>query len=59
MAKMGRPFAENPKNVQITIRVTADEKAALDEYSARHDQTMTQTLVSSFKYMLAHEKRKR
>lgn len=55
MAKMGRPKIDNPKSSQLVIRVTPDKRTEIEKYSSDHDQTMTQTLVSAFDYMIAHQ----
>ena len=33
--KMGRPIAENPKNVRVDVRLTKDEVEELDKYCER------------------------
>lgn len=44
MAKMGRP-TENPRNIQMRIRLTADESKMLKETAEALNKTMTDVVV--------------
>lgn len=45
MAKMGRPKVEKPKQNRVSFRLDDVEFERLKAYSAKHDQTITQTLL--------------
>ena len=47
--KMGRPVAENPKNIRLDIRVTEDELRVLDEYCKRKGVKRPQGLRDGIK----------
>lgn len=42
MAKMGRPKIEKVKEKTITIRVTEEEHANINQYAKAHNTTITQ-----------------
>ena len=47
--KRGRPFAEDPKNIRLDIRITKDELKILDEYCKRKDVKRPQGLRDGIK----------
>ena len=47
MSKMGRPYAEKPRNKNVGIRFTDEEHKKLVAYCEKHDQTITQVVVSA------------
>lgn len=55
MARTGRPRLENPRKEGIFIRLTEEEHADIREYAAKHDLTITQTLVEGFKTLKKQE----
>ena len=42
MARMGRPKIDKVKEKTITIRVTEEEHAIINQYAKAHDKTITQ-----------------
>lgn len=52
MAKMGRPFSEDPKQYRITFRMNAADYQKLKDYASEHDLTLTQTIQRSLELLL-------
>jgi len=50
--KRGRPFAENPRNIRLDIRVTKEELQALDEYCKRKNVKRPQGLRDGIKALM-------
>lgn len=48
MGKAGRPAGEHPKTNRITIRLSAEDYAKLEEYNKKHHQTITDTMSEAF-----------
>lgn len=44
MAKMGRPKAESPKKMNVSIRMTEEEYMKLIKYAAKYNLTITEVL---------------
>ena len=55
MAVMGRPKSDNPKNRNVTIRLTEDKHREVMDFAARHDQTITKTLMDGFELLKKQE----
>lgn len=47
MAKMGRPFSEDPKQYRITFRMNAEDYQKLKEYASEHNLTLTEVMQRS------------
>lgn len=52
MGKAGRPAGEHPKTNRITIRLSAEDYAKLEEYNKKHHQTITDTMSEAFHYYM-------
>lgn len=44
MARMGRPKSDNPKSVQLTVRMDAETLRKLDENAAHYNESRTDAL---------------
>lgn len=53
---MGRPKADNPKNVIVKTRIDADTNNRLQAYCKRHGATPTDVLRKGIALVLAQEK---
>ena len=47
--KRGRPYAENPKNVRVDVRLTKEELQMLDEYCIKNEVSRPQGLRDGIK----------
>ena len=56
MARTGRPRLENPRKEGIFIRLTEQEHIDIRAYAAKHNLTITQTLVRGFQALQEQEK---
>lgn len=43
--KMGRPKTEDPKNKIVTLRLTGEQYAQLEDYSKNKSMTRTQVIL--------------
>ena len=55
MAVMGRPKSENPKVKNVTIRLTKEKHREVMDFAARHNQTITKTLMDGFELLKKQE----
>lgn len=55
-SKMGRPKAENPKNVNYTIRLDEKTETRLKEYCERHGISRGEAIRQGIHLLLAQEK---
>lgn len=55
MARTGRPRLDNPRTDGVFIRLTQDEHTDIVEYAAKHNLTITQTLVDGFQILKQKE----
>jgi len=44
VAKMGRPKAESPKKMNVSLRMTKEEYEKLKKYAAEHNLTITEVV---------------
>lgn len=44
MIKMGRPKIDNPKDVQISVRLDAEDAAKLDENARAYNETRVESM---------------
>lgn len=44
MARMGRPKSDNPKSVQLAVRLDAETLRKLDENAAHYNETRVEAL---------------
>lgn len=55
MAKMGRPKIDTPKLKMVGVRLTDKEHEKLKKYAARHNQTITETLLAGIESLYEKE----
>ena len=55
VARTGRPKLATPRKDGIFIRLTEQEHIDIKEYAAKHNLTITQTLVSGFYSLMEKE----
>lgn len=55
--KMGRPKAENPKDIKFSIRLDADTDRRLDEYCEKHGMKRAEAIRKGVHLLLAEKKR--
>lgn len=58
MAVMGRPKSENPKNKNLSVRMTEEEYREILAYSSERGQTITKTLLEGFELLKRRKKSK-
>ena len=58
MAVMGRPKSENPKNKNLSVRMTEEEYREILAYSYERGQTITKTLLEGFELLKRRKKSK-
>ena len=46
--KMGRPLAENPKGIKVTVRFDNQTYSDLEEYCQNNNQSKAETLRQGF-----------
>lgn len=56
MAVMGRPKSENPKNKNLSVRMTEEEYREILAYSSGRGQTITKTLLEGFELLKQKKK---
>lgn len=54
--KMGRPKAENPKDIRFSIRLDADTEAKLQKFCEAHRMTRTEAIRKGIHLLLAEDK---
>ncbi len=55
MAVMGRPKSDNPKNKNVTIRLTQDKYRDVMKFAQEHNQTVSKTLMDGFELLRKQE----
>lgn len=55
MAVMGRPKSDNPKNKNVTIRLTQDKYNEVMRFAEEHSQTVSKTLMDGFELLKKQE----
>jgi len=55
MAKMGRPKTDNAKQKRIGIRISDEQFARLEQYAAKHNQTITQVTLAALDKLLQED----
>lgn len=55
MAKMGRPPAKNPRNQNIFLRLTVDERKEIMEYVSKRGCTVTKLMLDGFEALKEKE----
>ena len=56
MAKMGRPKVDNPCKHVVGVKLRDDEYELLEEYTKRHNLSISQVLRLGFQMQLEQEK---
>lgn len=54
--RTGRPKSENPKNVDIKVRVDNEMNEQLIEYANKHDISRTEVIRAGIKMILESDK---
>lgn len=54
--RTGRPKLNNPKNIDVTVRITAEMNSRLLEYAERHGLTRVEVIRKGIEMVLAKEK---
>ena len=55
MAVMGRPKSDNPKNKNVTIRLTQDKYREVMGFAKERSQTVSKTLMDGFELLKKQE----
>jgi len=56
MTPMGRPKADNPKDVDVKVRIDKETSKRLSEYCERNGITRTEAIRQGIHLVLAREK---
>lgn len=54
--RMGRPKAENPKDIKFSIRLDAETCSRLDEYCEKHGKKRAEAIRNGIELLLSKKK---
>ena len=54
--KIGRPKAENPKEIRFSVRLDAETDGRLQEYCSKHNVTKGKAIREGIQLLLANSK---
>lgn len=57
--RIGRPKLDNPKNIDVTVRITSEMNDRLLEYAKTHNQTRVEVIRKGIEIVLGSEKNKK
>lgn len=55
--RTGRPKLNNPKNIDVTVRITSDMNDRLLEYAEKHNKTRVEVIRKGIEMVLDSDKK--
>ena len=56
MSKMGRPKAENPRLIKVTVRLTEEENMLFLEYADKHNLSKSDAIKKGLELLYSQDK---